>query len=159
MPRGIRRGYVTARHARFGTYFIFAGAFQQLWEQETGTVGFAEELETARMDFSTIARGDILPREFLNRAGAHTVVVAPPRTDEVVTRLRQIEEHFGMNRAGGDLERDARRMLTGEQFVRGLEEHLTRLAFRQLLPPDLAEIATLRRTQEVRTAEEILSPR
>ena len=47
-------------------------------------------------------------------------------------------------------------MLTGGQFVRGLEEHLTRLACRQFLPPDLAEIATLRRTEEVRTDEEIL---
>lgn len=147
-----------ARHARFGTYFICAGAFQQLWEQETGTVGFVEELETARMDFSTIARAGILPRELLNRAGAHTVFVAPPRVDEVVARLRQIEEHFGMNRGAGDLERDACRMLTGGQFVRGLEEHFTRLACRQFLPPDLADTTSPPRAEETHTTEEILPP-
>jgi hypothetical protein len=145
-----------ARHARSGTYFICAGAFQQLWEQETGTVGFVEELETARMDFSTIARAGILPRELLNRAGGLTVFVAPPRVDEIAGRLRQIEEHFRIQRSAGDLERDARRILTGGQFARGLEEHFTRLACRRFLPPDLVDTPVKLRAAETSPAEEIL---
>ena len=128
-----------ARQAQLSTYFIFAGAFQRLWDKRTGKIGFLEQVEDAELDLAAVSRAGILPKELLNRVSGMTVFVSPPGVDEIVDRLREIEDTFLMSRHEKDLERDAKDILTSGQYVRGIEQHFTKLAVDQFVPDTLKD--------------------
>ena len=128
--------HVLAKQAYLGSYFIFAGAFQKLCDAETGVIGFVEQVEESRLEYDTLARAGILPKELLNRITGTTVTVKPPSVDEVTERLREIEDNFFLKRDLRDLERDAKGIITSGHFVRGIEQHFTRLACDQFTPTE-----------------------
>lgn len=127
---------VLAKQAHLASYFVFAGAFQRLWDKETGVIGFVEQVEESRLEHDTLARAGILPKELLNRITGVTVTVRPPSVDEVTERLREIEDNFFLKRDLRDLERDAKGIITSGHFVRGIEQHFTRLACDQFTPTE-----------------------
>jgi hypothetical protein len=129
-----------ARQVHLSTYYIFAGAFQRLWDKETGVIGFVEQVEESRLEHDTIAQAGILPKELLNRITGTTVTVKPPSVDEITERLRQIEDSFFMKRDKRDLERDARHIITSGHYVRGIEQHFTRLACDQFTPAEFRDV-------------------
>jgi hypothetical protein len=62
------------------------------------------------------------------------VTVGPPDVDEVAERIRAIEDSFFMKRDDREIERDAKAILTSGLYVRGIEQHFTRLATEQYVP-------------------------
>jgi adenylate kinase family enzyme len=135
---GIKR--VLAKQAHLASYFIFAGAFQRLWDKETGVIGFVEQVEESRLEHDTLARAEILPKELLNRITGMTVNVRPPSVDEVRARLIEIEDNFFMKRDLKEVERDAKSIITSGHFVRGIEQHFTRLACDQFTPKEYKDL-------------------
>ena len=125
-----------AKQCVLGSYFIFAGAFQRTWDKRNGTasIGFLEQVEEATLGYSDIAKAGIMPKELLNRISGVCVTVGPPDVDEVAERIRAIEDSFFMKRDDCEIERDAKAILTSGLYVRGIEQHFTRLATEQFVP-------------------------
>jgi adenylate kinase family enzyme len=125
-----------AKQCVLGSYFIFAGAFQRTWDKRNGTasIGFLEQVEEATLGYSDIAKSGIMPKELLNRISGVCVTVGPPDVDEVAERIRAIEDSFFMKRDDREIERDAKAILTSGLYVRGIEQHFTRLATEQYVP-------------------------
>lgn len=125
-----------AKQCVLGNYFIFAGAFQRVWDKRNGTksIGFLEQVEESTITYGDIARAGIMPKELLNRISGICVTVGPPSVDEVTERLRAIEDTFFMKRDEKEIERDAKAILMSGMYVRGIEQHFTRLATEQFVP-------------------------
>lgn len=130
-----------AKQCALGNYFIFAGAFQRVWDKRNGTksIGFLEQVEDATLTYQDIVRAGIMPKELLNRISGICVPVSSPSVDEVAERLRAIEDTFFMTRDPQDIERDAKTILTSGLYARGIEQHLTRLATEQYVPAEYKE--------------------
>ena len=111
-------------------WFIFAGAFQELYRDQLGTASpTAEEIERLDITLDDVIAARILPDELINRTGAF-VHLAPPSLDDMRSAMIRVELAAGISIDEKERECYADEIVTRMQGFRGLENYALRIAQR-----------------------------
>jgi len=119
--------------ANFGKcWFIFAGAFQDLYRAQLGTASpTTEDIERLDITLDDVIAAKILPDELINRTGAF-VHLAPPSMDDMRSAMLRVELAAGISIDEKEREAYADEIVSRMQGFRGLENYALRIAQRAL---------------------------
>lgn len=111
-------------------WFIFAGAFQDLYRGQLGTSSpSAEEVERLDITLDDVIAARILPDELINRTGAF-LHLAPPSIADMRSAMMQVEIAAGISVDEKERESYADEIVSRMQGFRGLENYALRIAQR-----------------------------
>jgi hypothetical protein len=111
-------------------WFIFAGAFQDLYRDQLGTATpTAQEIERLDITLDDVIAARILPDELINRTGAF-VHLAPPSLEDMRSAMIRVELAAGISIDEKERECYADEIVTRMQGFRGLENYALRIAQR-----------------------------
>ena len=116
-------------HENFGKcWFIFAGAFQELYRTQLGTVSpTSEEVERLDITLDDVIAARILPDELINRTGAF-VHLSPPGITDIRSAMLQVEVEAGISIDEKEREAFSDEIVSRMQGFRGLENYALRIA-------------------------------
>jgi len=113
------------------SWFLFAGAFQELYRgkagADSGAVMFPEQLESVNLTLEDIVESGWLPDELLNRMGWF-IEVCPPSVDELSAAMVEVEQQAGVVVTAANRDTMAKQMFIGMQGFRGLSNYALRCA-------------------------------
>ena len=109
-------------------WFIFAGAFQDLYRDQLGTESpSTEQVERLDITLDDVIASRMLPDELINRTGAF-VHLAPPGMTDIRLAMIQVELAAGISIPEKERETYADEIVSRMQGFRGLENYALRIA-------------------------------